>query len=385
MASRHRQPTALSGARLTALQQGLVTERAAPPNRPTGEPPAPEPLSSEPFPSTRLMNPSHDVEHDIRLPRTMKLRAHQALLASAQNELAAKGQAARSDLQQEVQHYLAEVAQLEAGMSKDFIYQHTQLQLISPQNFFTGKLFDIKNRNAPRDPHVEFPLDVKAQQGARYLGPELRQDDALVFMALLNLCRDYRVGKQAAFDVAAMSIALWGSYNGQKRSRLKETVRRLQRATIALEDFTVQLVLRFEHPKRGEWSVALDPDIVNLFRDQRVTRLDLPMRRRLSEGLTTWLYGYIRSQSFLIPWRIDDLRQRCGSDATAKTFRDMLLNSLAQLAEEGLIDDGWFLRGDFVHWRMLTAPPAKRTSVRRKPKQVRAAEQLSLGLEAGDA
>ena len=305
-----------------------------------------------------------------------------AQLEGLQRELKAQGWRG-GDLYNGVRHLEAVVERLDKAIKKDFIPQHAQEQFISPRSFFTSKLFHVRSTRAPRAACVAFTLDAKASDVARYVGPELRQGDGLVFMALLNLCRDYRVGKQACFDVAAMSEALWGSYNGQRRERLRRCIQRLQRSTIEFSRLTVQLVQRFEHPKFGEWSVSLDRDIVELFRSQQAIWLDLPLRLRLSEGLTTWLYGYIRSQSWLIPRPIDDLRQRCGSDADDKHFREVLGKSLKQLADEGIIDSGWSLKGKMVHWRLplhKSARPAKRA---RKP-ATHQLEQLKLFNEAAE-
>ncbi|NKI93906.1 plasmid replication initiator TrfA [Rhizobacter sp. SG703] len=305
----------------------------------------------------------------------MQVRGKKNQLDGLTRELENRGRF-DGDSFREVQHLLAEVEHLEEAFARDFLPQHTQRQLLSPRNFFTGRLFHVKGRNVPRAPSVEFALDAGAIDGPRYVGPELRQGDGLVFMALLNLCRDYRVGKQACFGVAAMTKALWGvDYNGQLRKRLKQTIQRLQRATIEFSGFTVQLVQRFEHPARGEWSVALDRDIVQLFHLQQEVWLDLSLRLRLSEGLTTWLYGYIRSQSRLIPWSIDNLRERCGSDAHDKAFRDTLRTSLSQLAREGVIDSGWSLKGRMVHWRK---PLTDAASTRQQAQLPAPQEQASL-------
>lgn len=376
-----RQQPALSSLRLSALQEELLAKRPVQVDLPTVAEQRPTPLpTSEPFPMTRVANPSHDRARDVRLPRTMEVRAKKQLLECVRSELAAKGGKADYDLLNEVQHYAAEAESVQEDLDAHFIHPHSQLQLIGTQSFFMGRLFHVKSRSVSRAMHVEFPLDSKAPQGARYIGPELRQGDALVFMALLNMCRDYRVGKQVDFDVASMAEALWSTYNGQQRSRLKKSVQRLQRATVEFEGFTVQFVLRFEHPKRGNWSVAMDPDIVTLFRAQRVIWLDFPVWKRLSEGLTTWLYGYVRSQSRLFRWRIDDLRERCGCDAQMKTFREMLCKSLKQLAEAGLVDVGWFLLGEFLHWRL---PRAKSRTASKKIEHTRCAEQLPLALVVG--
>lgn len=300
-------------------------------------------------------------------------------LEGLQSELKTQGRVAWGELCNGVRHLSEVVELLEEGMAADFVPQHSQLQLISPPNFFTSRLFHARSRTLPRALNLEFPLDSKSPDGVRYVGPELRQGDGLIFMALLNLCRDYRVGKQASFDVAAMTVALWGAYNGQQRKRLKLGIQRLQRATIEFPGFTVQLVQRFEHTKFGDWSVALDRDIVELFRDQKEVWLDLSLRLRLSEGLTTWLYGYIRCQTTLIPWRIDDLRERCGSKSHDKAFREMLGKSLQQLAREGIVDSGWSLKGKLVHWRKPSSPEATWTrKTSKSPKKPARLEQVSL-------
>ena len=303
-------------------------------------------------------------------------------LEGMQRELQVQTWADGGDLFNGVRHLVEVIECLEVGMQADFVPQHAQLELVSPRYFFTGCLFNVKNRSAPRAAQLEFSLDRGSPDGPRYMGPELRQDDGLVFMALLNLCRDYRVGKQACFDVSAMTMALGGRYNGQKRTRLKRIIQRLQRATIEFPGFTVQLVQRFEHPKFGDWSVALDRHIVELFRVQQTVWLDLSLRLHFPEGLTTWLYCYVRSQTKLIPWRIVDLRERCGSDGNLKTFREMLGKSLRHLANVGVIDSGWSLDGQLVRWRK---PPLSEPALNREKSAERRSNVQMLFLPSDEA
>ncbi len=374
----------LLGAKLSALELELTKPPLVlvmPPAMAEKTLPLP---SSAPFPALRLWNPSHDAERDVRLPRTKELQSMRRQLKGLQSELQASGQSAESDVFPGVRHHIEELERMEQCMMTDFVPQHGSEQLISPQSFFTSRLFNIKNRNASREMHLKFTLGPESPSSVQYVGPELRQGDGLVFMAMLNVCRDYRVGKQASFDVGQMTAALWGSYNGQARARLKKIIQRLLRATMEFEGFTVQLVQRFEHPKHGPWIVSLDKDIVSLFKNERLVWLDLSLRRRITEGLATWLYGYIRSQTFLIPWAIDKLRVSCGSDASSKTFREILHQSLDELANEGVIDVGWFFRAERVHWRKprleseSARPPAANAAPPEKPKQVAIGETAEL-------
>lgn len=371
-----RRPECLPAARLHALQLGLSapSPAAAAPPEATGPAPAPPPVS-EPFPPIRLRDPSHDEERDVRLPRLLELRAWEQQLQGLQDDLKEQRHPG-SDVYSGITHAQSVVDRLQEEFDRDFMPQHGQRQLIGPRSFFTSMLFHVRSKAKPREESVELDLSSDASDYARFVGPELRQGDGLVFMALLNLCRDYRLGKQACFDAAAMAKALWKHYKGQQRERLKRSIQRLQRSTIELAHVTVQLVLRFEHPRRGDWCVVLDRDIVELFSREQHVWLNLPIRLQLREGLTTWLYGYICSQQKLIPTLIADLRDRCGSDAQDKAFREMLINALKQLASKGIIDSGWFLKGERVHWRK--AAMSKPASIQRTESAPPVPEQASL-------
>jgi hypothetical protein len=328
-----------------------------------------------------LHDASHDEERDWRLPRLRELRAQERQLQELQNELA-QGRVS-GDIYNGIMFVKPIIERLTEELDSDFMKQHGRYQLISPRSFFTSKLFHVKSRATPREECVRFSLSADPSAYPRFVGPELRQGDGLVFMALLNLCRDCRLGKQVCFDASAMAKTLWEEYNGKQRERLKLSVQRLQRSTIEFADVTVQLVQRFEHPRRGDWRVALDREIVELFGREKHTWLDLPVRLQLREGLTTWLYGYICSQRSLIPTALDALRERCGSDAQGKAFREMLLHALNTLANISIIDSGWYIKGDRVHWRK-PLEASKPASMQRKKDEVVAAtapvapEQASL-------
>lgn len=387
----------LPAGRLTVLELGLAaplpnTVTSVDASKKTKAPPRP---TDELFAVTRLLNPSHDEERDVRLPRLMELKTWKVQHADLQEELKAHRRPG-SDVYNGIRHTGAVVERLQDEYEADFIPQHSSLQGISPPLFLQTQLFRIRSRVEPREANLTLTLSRRANDCVRFVGPELRQDDGLVFMVLLNLCRDYRVGKHVCFNVAEMTTLLWGSrrgpasrapraprYNGQTRKRLKDCIQRLQRSTIEFPEFTVQLVQHFGHPKRGDWCVALHRSIVALFERERYVWLDLPTRLRLEDGLTSWLYGYICSQTTLIPWPIDDLRERCGSSACNKTFREMLSNALEQLALENVIDCGWWLDDKRVHWRKAKSP--KRRPTVRKDAAPAVPEQASLPYEEAAA
>jgi hypothetical protein len=298
----------------------------------------------------------------------MELRAQERQLQSLRKELSADDNRVGGDVYNGIRHLEPLVERLQADFNRDFMPQHGQRQLISPRSFFTGPIFHVKSRAAPRASSVEVPLATAPAAYPRFVGPELRQDDGLVFMALLNLCRDYRLGKQTCFHPVEMAAALWGGGNGKQVERLRRSIQRLQRSTVEFVDLTVQFVQRFDHPRNAEWCVGLDRDIVQLFNRESHTWLELSVRSQLREGLATWLYGYVCSQQRLIPTPISELHRRCGSDAKVKAFREALLAALQQLAESGVIDGGWFLKHERVHWMKPRRPEPAVKPTAKSPK-----------------
>ena len=71
----------------------------------------------------------------------------------------------------------------------------------------------------------------------------------------------------------------------------------------------------------------------------------------LPEGMASWLYTYISSQTRLIPMRLATLRELCGSEANDKAFSNRMRDALKLLARLGTIDPGWSLKGGQVRWR----------------------------------
>lgn len=246
------------------------------------------------------------------------------------------------------------VAFLSARLANDFIHLHSPTQFVGNREVLTSPIFNIRNPKSPRSEQVEIFLNRPDKGVIKYEGPELRQDDGHVFMALLNIARDVRVGKSVGFPPQRLCESLWGYYDGSCRPRLKATISRLQGAILRFTSFRVQLVQRFDFPQRGLWSVSLDTDIVQLFTEQSVVWLDQRQRLLLKNGLPTWLYGYIRSQTTLIPTKVERLRLQCGSEGALDGFRESLKVAMGVMSGVQVVDIGWHIdKHDMLHWRKL--------------------------------
>ena len=232
-------------------------------------------------------------------------------------------------------------------------------QLASLRDVLASSLFGVRARGAPRQESLVLTLASTRMGELKYRGPELRQVDGLVFMLLVNMLRDIKAGMQAAFAPADVCELILGGYSGQSREQLRQVIVRLQQGVLEFPRFAVQLAQRFEFPDDGPWRVALDPDIVELFSWSRQTWLELETSLSLPVGLATWLYGYVESQSTLIPVRVDAIRALCGSEATANAFERQLRRALHQLVAADVLDPGWSVAQGTVRWmkaRDLTIP-----------------------------
>lgn len=258
----------------------------------------------------------------------------------------------RNSLYREIQHHIDEQSRLEEVLGAEFVPQHGPSQLVSPRAFFVSPLFRVCSKRLERA--RDLSLELKGSTGQvlfRYNGPELRQSDGLVFMSLLNLVRDVRAGETVSFHAEELCRTVFRRYDGPARAQLRDHIKRLQRGLIEFDRVSVQLCMRFEFPSKGPWTVALDKDIVRLFKQSPQVWLDLPRRQALPEGLTTWLYSFIESQTRLIPMPVASLKQMCGSDASEDSFPRTLRLALKELKEHQVIDPGWKVAGGMVHWR----------------------------------
>jgi hypothetical protein len=149
----------------------------------------------------------------------------------------------------------------------------------------------------------------------------------------------------------AVCRCLFGRYDGNARRQLREHIQRLQQGLLISETFSVQLCQAFEYPKTGPWTVALDRHIIKLFSVSPEAWLPLQERLSLPEGMATWLYGFISSQTKLIPMRLTTLKELCGSEASGKAFSNRTRDALKLLACLGAIDAGWSLKDGEVRWR----------------------------------
>lgn len=299
---------------------------------------------------------AHGDTNFLRWASLRKVQEHKDLLKDLAVEMQPTASSAGKEIYSQLQKAADQLKHLEASLQEQYVPAHSARQLMSPQALLVSPLFNVKSKATPRQLLIRVGLYKDDRFEVQYQGPELRQSDGLVFMALINLARDYKVGTAVQFDASKVCKALYGYYDGRSRVQLKESVKRLMGAVLTFPDFSVQLALRFSHPRRGPWAVSLDPDIVKVFSRSSEVWLDFQLRQSLPEGLTTWLYGYVRSQPRLLPVATRDLLVRCGSDARdAQSFQRQLSRALNELVAHQVLEDNWSIRAGLLTWAKCKA------------------------------
>lgn len=246
------------------------------------------------------------------------------------------------------------VSEYEDLLARDFVPQHGPSQFISSQQLIMSRLFNVRGPAEKRADYEMFTLSACPGGDIQFRGPELRQLDGMVFMSLLNMLRDFKTQTLVSFRPADFCMGCLGSYSGQARERLRQSILRLQGSVLAFPNFSVQLAQRFDYPDVGQWSVALDKDIVGLFRNSRVVWLDAALTRKIPHGVCSWLYAYVEAQTRLIPTSAEYLRALSGSLATLESYERSLRQSLGHLANAQVLDPGWSVANGKVRWRKRT-------------------------------
>lgn len=205
-------------------------------------------------------------------------------------------------------------------------------------------LFGIKRGERQR---VKLTLPTYRGAEIEYVGPELRQDDATVLLELVHRTRKSVIDTCVGFDPREFVKALGWDAHKKSVEKLRGCIERMQESLVRLtahdQGLRTHLVGSFDwSPER--WIVNLDSRIVGLFQGG-VTFIPKTERAALTDGLQTWLAGFIRAQSDETRFDLADLLRFSGSEAEAKTFGTQVRESMPKLVAAGVVKSFEFGRG----------------------------------------
>jgi hypothetical protein len=195
---------------------------------------------------------------------------------------------------------------------------------------------------------------IAASQGITlvYTGEELHQDDEDVFLQVLHLAKEQKLGEDIKFTANSMILALGWTRNTGSYERLSRCMARmagmLLELTVSMPDgsrvhYAGSLIGEFswrekvsDDPLR-EWVVSLQKNIVKLFDPHAYSLLHWPTRMSLTPT-AKWLHAYYSTHKMPFPVKVATLHAAMGSEIKAmRSFRAKLKEALALLVDLGFL------------------------------------------------
>lgn len=221
-----------------------------------------------------------------------------------------------------------------------------------PNLFVRSALFNARNKNIPRHYLKDAEIYVIGDHGSiTYTGEELRQDDETVWLQLIQVAKELPLGSSVEFIPYEFCKALGWSISGRSYIRLRQILTRLQATSLKAyssqlgKGVSLSMLPRFEwydhasNTSLKKYKVTIAEELLQLFSDNRYTRLEWEQRLSLPTGVATWLHGYFASHKENFPIRLDTIRQGSGIETSnVKHLKQVIETALKQLLAAGFIN-----------------------------------------------
>ena len=221
----------------------------------------------------------------------------------------------------------------------------------APNEFLRSALFNARNRNQPRRHMNDVVLAMLGKGRISYRGEELRQDDATVWLQLVQFATESPLGEYVEFTPNAFCKAVGWSPSGDAYAHLRKCLSRLQATSLAFYAERTQITISLSMIPEFCWQdlgtgkplrrykVKLAKQLAELFKGHHYTYVTWAQRNRLPEGLATWLHGYFSSHREPFPLKIADIQR--AADLTIQrpdNLRTAIVRALTALVEVGLLE-----------------------------------------------
>jgi hypothetical protein len=188
----------------------------------------------------------------------------------------------------------------------------------------------------------------------RFKGEQLNQEDLEVCAEVFHLARLHPLGHTCRTAAHALLKALGRSTGRTNHRQLHASLIRLQQPLelkvlgLSYSNPLIEKVIKDEVSRR--YLIKVNAELAPLFHNGW-TALDAEQRRKLrGKPLALWLHAFYATHAEPYPYKVETLRQLCGSRTTALFhYRTQLRRALAELQAAGGIA-GWEIDcDDLVH------------------------------------
>ena len=229
----------------------------------------------------------------------------------------------------------------------------------SPNEIIRSALFTARNRNQRRVYLKQAEIIVTGGGSLLYLGEELRQDDELVWMRLLQLAKGQPLGDSILFTPYSFLKSIGWQVNSRGYQRIRDCLLRMKATAVQitsnrLQQTVVTSLIDYiamwdseKHTPLAQWEVRISKSMSLLFADSAFTLINLEQRKALPEGIATKLHSYWSSHREPYPIKVKTLQKLCSSDNELRFFRRELKKALNALIEVGFLET-WGIESDRV-------------------------------------
>ena len=256
--------------------------------------------------------------------------------------------------------YLKRIQQIKGYQRGDQLPIWPEEVRCAPTEFLRSALFNARNRNQKRRYLRQETLAIIGKGRITYTGEELRQDDATVWLQLVQMASDTTLGAVVEFTPYSFCQAVGWTPSGETYTHLRKCLTRLQATALAFyaerTRHTISLSMIPAFCWRDEstgkplprYQVKLAPELAALFHGQHYTHLQWAQRRQLPEGLATWLHGYLASHKQPYPLPLEEIQR--AADLTISrhdNLRRVVIQALKALVAAGFLGS-WQINGNLV-------------------------------------
>jgi hypothetical protein len=223
-----------------------------------------------------------------------------------------------------------------------------------PNAVLRGSLFTVSKQRATAKKRVL----LAAVDGIeiRFKGERFNQVDLDLWEMLLHLARLQPLGNQVQFTAHSLLKELGRGIGGKDHDDLKEDIARLLGGVVEItwtdtgKTFLGHLVEKaYRDEVTQRYVVLFDEKMLSLYAGG-YSYIDWDRRKALKgNSLAKWLQGFYASHAAPYPYKVETIKNLCGSTVGRLTdFRRLLKSALDELIDVGSIKS-WDIKDDLIH------------------------------------
>jgi len=221
-----------------------------------------------------------------------------------------------------------------------------------PNGILRSALFSVVKRGRRR--MVDDEIVSISGVNIKYTGYQLNQNDLTTWESILHETRDLNLGEPVKVTAYQLLKIQCKRDTGQNRQSLLDRIERLVNGTVKIKTDRYTYIGGLIHDAvrdddTHEWVIWLNPRLQSLFLQDQYTLIDWKTRLELeSKPISQWLHGFYATHKKPFDYKIETIKQLCGSDTRELwKFRQILKAAMHDVETV----TGWkmSIKGDLLH------------------------------------